>query len=62
MKMAGHVPPLIRTHAQTSILPGKLCKLTPREKGTLACLARGESNKAIACSLDLAESTVKIHV
>lgn len=37
-------------------------KLTPREKEILACLARGESNKLIARSLDLAESTVKIHV
>lgn len=39
-----------------------LDKLTPREKETLACLARGESNKTIARSLNLAESTVKIHV
>lgn len=37
-------------------------KLTPREKEILSCLARGESNKVIARSLDLAESTVKIHV
>lgn len=40
----------------------ELDKLTPREKDILACLARGESNKVIARSLDLAESTVKIHV
>ncbi|MBJ7311193.1 response regulator [Rugamonas sp. CCM 8940] len=39
-----------------------LDKLTPREKEIIACLARGESNKVIARSLDLAESTVKIHV
>jgi len=39
-----------------------LDKLTPREKDILACLARGESNKSIARNLDLAESTVKIHV
>ncbi|MCG2585951.1 two-component system response regulator NarL [Massilia sp. TS11] len=37
-------------------------KLTPREKDILGCLARGESNKLIARNLDLAESTVKIHV
>ena len=36
--------------------------LTPREKNILDCLARGESNKSIARKLDLAESTVKIHV
>ncbi len=39
-----------------------LDKLTPREKDILACLALGESNKFIARKLDLAESTVKIHV
>lgn len=37
-------------------------KLTAREKDILACLALGESNKFIARKLDLAESTVKIHV
>jgi two-component system nitrate/nitrite response regulator NarL len=37
-------------------------KLTPREKDILACLARGESNKIIARTLNVAESTVKIHV
>ena len=37
-------------------------KLTPRERDSLACLALGESNKFIARKLDLAESTVKIHV
>lgn len=40
----------------------ELDKLTPREREILACLARGESNKVIARALDLAESTVKIHV
>ncbi|NHZ42740.1 MULTISPECIES: response regulator [Massilia] len=40
----------------------ELDKLTPREREILDCLARGESNKAIARNLDLAESTVKIHV
>ena len=42
--------------------PSDLDKLTPREREILACLARGESNKLIARVLDLAESTVKIHV
>lgn len=42
--------------------PSVLDKLTPREKEILACLARGESNKVIARVLDVAESTVKIHV
>jgi two-component system nitrate/nitrite response regulator NarL len=42
--------------------PSELDKLTPREKDILACLALGESNKLIARKLELAESTVKIHV
>ncbi|MEX0957966.1 MAG: response regulator transcription factor [Burkholderiales bacterium] len=36
--------------------------LTPREREILAQLAKGGSNKEIARALDLAESTVKIHV
>jgi two-component system, NarL family, nitrate/nitrite response regulator NarL len=37
-------------------------KLTPREREIIAMLASGASNKEIARKLDLAESTVKIHV
>lgn len=39
-----------------------LNKLSPRERETLIMLARGDSNKEIAATLHLAESTVKIHV
>jgi len=40
----------------------KTVRLTPRESEIIIMLARGESNKSIARILDLAESTVKIHV
>ncbi len=36
--------------------------LTPRERETLTWLARGVSNKHIARGLDVAESTIKVHV
>jgi len=42
--------------------PAERDKLSPREREILAFIARGASNKEIARSLDVAESTVKIHV
>jgi len=36
--------------------------LSPREEDVLREIARGSSNKEIARALDIAETTVKIHV
>ncbi len=41
---------------------GLLASLTEREREILDHLARGESNKAIARSLDISHDTVKLHV
>lgn len=40
----------------------QLVKLTQREEEIIVMLAQGESNKSIARTLDLSESTVKVHV
>jgi two-component system nitrate/nitrite response regulator NarL len=39
-----------------------LAELSPREREILDLIARGDSNKQIARELDIAETTVKIHV
>ena len=45
--------------AAADINPGKL---SPREREIIAMLARGASNKEIGRTLNLSESTIKIHV
>lgn len=42
--------------------PGPLEQLTPRQRDTLELIMLGQSNKEIARSLNLLESTVKAHV
>ncbi|WP_414692059.1 response regulator transcription factor [Paracidovorax avenae] len=42
--------------------PGGASPLSPREEDVLREIARGASNKEIARALDIAETTVKIHV
>jgi two-component system nitrate/nitrite response regulator NarL len=60
--MTGKLVAQLQAGTQRGEPSSELDKLTPREKDIIACLARGESNKMIARTLDLAESTVKIHV
>jgi len=48
--------------AATAPVTDPLDSLSPRERETLRELSRGASNKEIARSLDIAETTVKIHV
>lgn len=49
-------------HSKSSAAGQDPAVLTRRERQTLAWLARGVSNKEIARALNLAESTVKVHV
>ena len=48
--------------APVDIDPHPLGLLSAREREILTLIARGDSNKLIARALDIAETTVKIHV
>jgi two-component system nitrate/nitrite response regulator NarL len=50
------------TPAAPAAPPSPLALLSPRETEILRAIARGASNKEVARELDIAESTVKIHV
>ena len=51
----------LRTPASSSQTP-EYESLTPRERETLSWLAQGASTKQIAREMDVAESTIKVHV
>ncbi|OYX33495.1 MAG: DNA-binding response regulator [Hydrogenophilales bacterium 32-62-9] len=54
---------LVKLYDQKDQQKGSLLdSLTPRESEILTHLSRGESNKAIARSLDISHDTVKLHV
>ena len=50
------------TPTATTAVADPLAALSPRERETLRHIARGASNKEIARALEIAETTVKIHV
>jgi len=52
----------IKTGAVAAPAAAERDKLSPREREILVFLSRGASNKEVARALDVAESTVKIHV
>ena len=56
--------PLLAAGADADVVaaPSALPALSPREEDVLREIARGASNKEIARTLDIAETTVKIHV
>jgi two-component system nitrate/nitrite response regulator NarL len=61
--MANKLADAIRAPAkEISHIDSGIERLTVREREVIIMLARGASNKEIARSLDLVESTVKIHV
>jgi DNA-binding NarL/FixJ family response regulator len=49
-------------HCNSSRLDGSELQLTDRQQAILSCICRGDSNKIIARTFAIAESTVKIHV
>jgi DNA-binding NarL/FixJ family response regulator len=53
---------LARQPTSTPQSAGRLADLTPRELQVLELIARGQSNREIAASLVIEESTVKTHV
>lgn len=61
-QMAGKLADAMRSIPISISTTVEVNKLTPREREIIVMLARGASNKEIARLLDLAESTVKIHV
>lgn len=61
-EMSGKLLAAFRAPAAPAAPASPLASLSPRELDILRGIARGESNKQIARTLGIAETTVKIHV
>jgi two-component system nitrate/nitrite response regulator NarL len=61
-QMTGKLADAMRAAPKGTPAASEANRLTPREREIIVMLARGASNKEIARELELAESTVKIHV
>lgn len=57
-----YVPMSILTEGTNANPTGNVPTLTPRESEVLAQLRRGNSNKEISLALNIAETTVKLHI
>lgn len=58
----GHEPSADTSTKSNAVPQDSACALTPRQIEVLALAARGDSNKAIARHLNIAEGTVKAHL
>ncbi|ACC75239.1 response regulator [Paraburkholderia phymatum] len=58
----GEVPPAASPSVLAPAVPDPIESLSARQEEILAHIARGETNKEIARALNIAETTVKIHV
>jgi two-component system nitrate/nitrite response regulator NarL len=62
-ELIGSLTRIVQGQSQKTLQPGTLLSdLTPREQEILRHLAEGQSNKAIARTLDITDGTVKLHV
>jgi two-component system nitrate/nitrite response regulator NarL len=61
-QMAANLANAIRLEKKATTEKEDVPHLSPRETQIIQLIAKGESNKEIARNLDIAESTVKIHV
>src|SRR5260370_1315094 len=51
----------LSSRIELDFIYGRMARLTPREREVLALLVEGRPNKQVACELDIAEKTIKVH-